>query len=117
MALLEGIERDGGAVAMTSEGTIVLACGVPVTAAREVRTNTIEGAPESKKLKHGLSFHTDGSINVTEDSPGRISGGVALTANGVLCITTDAPDNDSRRAYLPGVGTVLVNQLGQMHVA
>jgi hypothetical protein len=119
MALLNGIDRDApGAVAQTATGTIVYQSGMPLTSLGELRTTTITGAPPGgSTVNQGLSLAADGSIHVTADAIGIVQAGVAYTALGVLCITTNAPDNNSKTAYVPQIGMVRVDATGRVHVS
>jgi hypothetical protein len=120
MTLLHGIDRDAaGAASMTATGTITYQVGVPITAPGELRTTSITGAPPAGSvLRHGMSFASDGTLQVTTDAIGQVSGGVAFTAAGVLCITTNAPANTSTQAFLRGLGVmVLVDTVGRVHVS
>lgn len=119
MTLLHGVDRDAaGAVAMTSAGTIVYKSGIPVTALGELRTTSTTGAPAAGSfVVAGLCYAADGTIRVTTDAIGKVVGGVAYTALNVLCITTDAPTAASTQAFVPGIGTVLVNAAGRVHVS
>lgn len=119
MTLLHGMDRDAaGAVSMTATGTIIPQNGKPLTAIGELRTTVITGAPPGGSVvRNGVSFASDGSLQVTTDSIGLVDKGVAYTANRVVCHTTNAPSNSSRYVYLPGIGTVLVDSTGLLHVS
>lgn len=121
MALSEGVDRGSGGevVAMTATGTIVYAeGGVPVTATGELRTTIITGAPPAGSITvAGLSYASDGTIQVTTDAIGLVDKGIAYTAARVLCHTTNAVTSASTRAYLPGIGTALVDASGRVHVS
>lgn len=65
----------------------------------------------------GVSYASDGTLQTTTDAIGIVSNGVAYTAARVLCITANAPDNNSKGAYVPNIGYVLVDSTGRVHVA
>jgi len=120
MTLLHGVDRNtsGGAVAGTAPGTIVYNSGIPMNALGEVMTTAITGAPPAGSIiKGGASYAVDGSIQTTTDAIGIVDKGIAYTLARVLCITTNAPDNSSRYAYLPHIGMVLVDSTGRVHVS
>lgn len=119
MTLLHGIDRDsGGAASMTSAGTIEPQGGVPVMANGDIRTTIIAGAPPAGSvLRQGVSYASDGTLQVTTDAIGQVKLGVAYTLVGVVCHTTNAPGNTSTRAYIPGIGAVLVDATGRVHVS
>ncbi len=119
MSLLFGIDRDAaGAVAQTATGTITFQAARPVTSLGELRTTTITGAPPAGSfVNRGLSYAADGSIQVTADAIGLMQSGVAYTAACVLCITTNAPSNTSKQAFIQNIGMVLVDSTGRVHVS
>lgn len=119
MALIHGIDRDSAlAAAMTATGTIVPQSGIPVNAAGELRTTVIAGAPPAGSvLRQGVSYASDGTLQVTLDAIGQVVNGVAYTLAGVVCHTVGAPSNNSPRAYIPGIGMVLVDTTGRLHVS
>jgi hypothetical protein len=119
MALLHGVDRDAaGAINMTASGTIILEHSIPVTVAGELRTTVITGSPPAgSRTVFGLSFASDGTIQCTTDAIALVVNGIAYTADRVLCHTTNAPDNNSKRAFPPLLGSVLVDLTGRVHVA
>lgn len=103
---------------MTASGTIVPQSGIPVAANGELRTTVIAGAPPGGSIvRQGVSFASDGTLQVTLDAIGQIRGGVAYTLAGVVCHTVGAPDNNSKLASIPGIGRVLVDVNGRFHVS
>lgn len=119
MTLLNGIDRDaGGAVSMTAAGTIAPQGGMPLLANGDLRTTVIAGAPPGgSTMRHGMSYAANGSLHVTLDAIGTVRGGVAYTLAGVLCHTTSAPTNASRRVFVDGIGAVLIDATGRVHVS
>src|SRR5678816_2977737 len=119
MTLLHGIDRDApGALSVTATGTIVYHAGIPLTALGDLRTTAITGAPPGgSTVNRGLSYAADGSIHTTTDAIGIVEKGVAYTAARVLCITANAPDNNSRRVFIQNIGVVLADATGRVHVS
>jgi len=119
MTLLHGIDRDAaGAASMTSAGTIAPQGGIPLLANGDLRTTIIAGAPPGgSTMRHGMSFAADGSLHVTTDAIGQVKGGIAYTLLGVVCHVVSAPGNTSVRAWLPGIGMVMVDATGRVHVS
>src|SRR5688572_30253394 len=119
MALMHGVDRDaGGAASMTAAGTIAPQCGIPILANGDLRTTVIAGAPPSgSTMRHGMSYAADGSLHVTLHAIRAVRAGAAYTLAGVLCHTTSAPTNASKQVFIHGVGVVLVDANGRIHVS
>jgi len=116
---MHGIDRDAaGAASMTATGTISPQVGIPIAANGDLRTTVIAGAPPGgSTMRHGMSYAADGSLHVTLDAIGIVRGGAAYTLAGVLCHTTSAPTNTSKQVFIHGVGVVLVDSTGRVHVS
>lgn len=119
MSLLQGIDRGaGGSASATSTGTFVYADGVPETPAGFLLTTATTGAPAAgSTVRWGVCFAADGTIRTTTDAIGLVDKGVAYTAARVLCITANAPNFNSRYAYVPHIGLLLVDSTGRVHVS
>jgi len=119
MALLHGIDRGSdGSLSVTASGTIVFQNGIPLTSGGDLRTTANTGAPPAgTKVIRGVAYASDGTILTTTDAIGLVDNGIAYTTDRIVCVTANAVANSSKSAYLPGVGFVLVDTTGRVHVS
>jgi len=117
MALLHGIDRGTGeATNIESNGPNVPQCGIPITPVGALWVSEISGA-QVGLTRMGVQYANDGSMYVTLDAVGIVKGGVAYTTAGVVCETVSAPANGAQRAFIPGIGVVLVDVAGRVYVS